>query len=67
MAQEVNDLRRKRALAGRKGGKSKVIKGPRKLSPERRSEIARKAAQARWNNRPIEGMKYEENIQGGAK
>ena len=31
-------------LGGKKGGKTRV----KKLSPERRSEIARKAARARW-------------------
>lgn len=33
---------------GLKGGKARAAK----LSPEQRSEIARKAAQARWQNRP---------------
>ena len=33
---------------GRKGGQARVPKGPATLSPERRSEIARKAVQARW-------------------
>lgn len=34
--------------AGRKGGAAKVVKGPASLSPERRQEIAKKAAAARW-------------------
>lgn len=35
---------------GRRGGKAKTAKpkGPAALSPERRQEIARKAAAARW-------------------
>jgi hypothetical protein len=33
---------------GRRGGKAKVKKGPATLSPERRVEIAKKAATARW-------------------
>lgn len=37
-----------RAEAGRKGGKSKSVKGIRKLPVERRREIARRAAQIRW-------------------
>lgn len=35
-------------LGGRKGGKARAEK----LSPERRSEIARQAAQARYGKRP---------------
>jgi len=35
-------------LGGKKGGKARAAK----LSAEERSEIARKAAQARWENRP---------------
>ena len=35
-------------LGGKKGGKARAAK----LTPEQRSEIARKAAQARWSNRP---------------
>jgi hypothetical protein len=35
-------------LGGAKGGKLRAEK----LSPERRAEIARKAAEARWNPRP---------------
>jgi general stress protein YciG len=35
-------------LGGRKGGKARTDK----LDPERRSEIARKAAQARWGDAP---------------
>ena len=34
-------------LGGKKGGKARAEK----LTPERRSEIARKAAQARWERR----------------
>lgn len=34
-------------LGGKKGGKARAAK----LTPEQRSEIARKAAQARWANR----------------
>ncbi len=34
-------------LGGRKGGKARA----QKLSPEQRSEIARKAAKARWGSR----------------
>jgi hypothetical protein len=33
---------------GRKGGLKKVPKGFSAMSPERRAEIARKAAEARW-------------------
>lgn len=33
---------------GRKGGRKRVAKGLSKLPPERRREIARKAAAARW-------------------
>ena len=32
---------------GRKGGKARAAK----MTPEQRSEVARKAAQARWSNR----------------
>ena len=35
-------------LGGAKGGKARAVK----LSPERRSEIAREAAQARWKAPP---------------
>lgn len=34
-------------VGGQKGGKSRAAK----LSPERRSEIAKKAAEARWKRR----------------
>lgn len=37
-------------LGGKKGGKARA----KKLSPERRSEIARKAATARWQARVVE-------------
>jgi general stress protein YciG len=37
---------------GLKGGKARSMK----LSPERRSEIARKAAKARWANQPDEAQ-----------
>jgi hypothetical protein len=33
---------------GKIGGKAKVPKGFAKMSPERRAEIARKAAEKRW-------------------
>jgi hypothetical protein len=36
---------------GRKGGRAKVPKGPATLSPERRKEIAEKAAAARWGKK----------------
>ena len=35
-------------LGGKKGGRARLEK----LTPERRQEIARKAAQARWTNKP---------------
>lgn len=35
-------------LGGSKGGKLRAAR----LNPERRAEIARKAAEARWNSRP---------------
>jgi hypothetical protein len=38
-------------ISGRKGGLKGGQTRASKLSPERRSEIARKAAEARWNNR----------------
>ncbi|MDE2848117.1 MAG: hypothetical protein OXO51_15525 [Gemmatimonadota bacterium] len=44
---EIEDTRHKspeKAEGGRKGGKARS----RRLSPERRSEIGRQAAQARW-------------------
>ena len=39
-------------LGGVKGGKARAEQ----LTPERRSEIARKAAVARWSRRPAEGI-----------
>ena len=36
---------------GRKGGQAKVPKGPATLPPERRSEIAKRAAAARWGKK----------------
>ncbi|MCY4429017.1 MAG: hypothetical protein OXC11_01310 [Rhodospirillales bacterium] len=36
------------ALLGRSGGRKGGLTRARKLSPERRSEIARQAAEARW-------------------
>ena len=36
---------------GRKGGQRKVAKGFSVMSPERRREIARKAAAARWGKK----------------
>ena len=38
-------------LGGKKGGPARA----KKLTPEQRSEIARKAAQARWRNSTTEG------------
>lgn len=38
------------ALAGREGGRKGGRKRAERLSPERRSEIARAAAKARWGN-----------------
>ncbi len=38
-------------LGGAKGGKLRAAK----LTPERRVEIARKAARARWSTRSVEG------------
>jgi hypothetical protein len=46
--------KRKNAAAvalGRRGGKVKVPKGFAKMSPERRAEIGRAAAAARWKKR----------------
>lgn len=37
--------------SGRKGGLKGGVARAEKLSPEKRSEIARKAAQARWSSR----------------
>jgi general stress protein YciG len=36
---------------GRKGGRKKVAKGFSAMAPERRREIARKAAAARWGKK----------------
>ena len=36
---------------GRKGGRKKVAKGFSVMSPERRAEIARKAAAVRWGKK----------------
>ena len=36
---------------GRKGGRKKVAKGFSVMPPERRAEIARKAAAARWGKK----------------
>lgn len=36
---------------GRRGGKKKVPKGFSKMDPERRKEIAEKAAAARWKKK----------------
>jgi hypothetical protein len=48
---------------GRQGG----LKGGRvraeKLTPEQRSEIAKKAAQARWNRRQIQGTESDQSVQ----
>jgi hypothetical protein len=43
-----------RAELGRKGGQAKVPKGLASLSPKRRKEIARKAAETRWGKKPGE-------------
>lgn len=50
-------LSEKRREAGRKGGKSTSVKGTRKLSPERRSEIASIAAKALWAQRRLKKLK----------
>jgi hypothetical protein len=64
MTDKMKTLSQKRAEAGRKGGRAKVVKGPRKLSPERRKEIAKKAAKARWakefEKKECGGMDYED-------
>jgi hypothetical protein len=44
MAEEKNPAVELGRLGGRKGGKARAAK----LSPERRREIAKKAAEARW-------------------
>lgn len=44
-------------LASAAGKKSQA-----KYTAEERSKRAKRAAQIRWKNRPIDGMKYEENI-----
>jgi len=43
------------AEIGRRGGSAKVPKGLSKATPERRKEIARKAAKVRWAKRKKEG------------
>jgi hypothetical protein len=45
-AEEARRLRENGRLGGLKGGRTRAER----LSPERRSEIARKAAQARWKH-----------------
>jgi hypothetical protein len=40
-----------KSYTGRKGGRKKVAKGFSVMSPERRTEIARKAAAARWGKK----------------
>jgi len=37
---------------GRKGGKKRVPKGFSTMTPEKRSEVAKKAATARWGKKP---------------
>lgn len=36
---------------GRRGGQKKVPKGFSKMDPERRAEVAKKAAEARWGKK----------------
>jgi general stress protein YciG len=43
-----NDISKAAAAIGRKGGQVKTAKGFSKMSPERRSEIAKAAAAKRW-------------------
>jgi len=51
---------------GSKGGKARVLKGPGALAPERRVEIAKKAAAARWANKKTvdmqTGLKHTETV-----
>jgi hypothetical protein len=49
MAKQKN---RAAVALGRKGGRKKVAKGFSVMEPERRREIARKAAAARWSKKP---------------
>lgn len=53
----IQDLAQGNAAAtlGRKGGKKGGRARAKKLSPERRSEIAKKAAAARWGRKPSSG------------
>jgi hypothetical protein len=46
--EKVFPLKPKAASGGLKGGPARAAK----LTPERRSQIAAKAAQARWNKKP---------------
>jgi hypothetical protein len=49
---DVSDQKKKTLIVGRRGGlKGGPLRAVR-LSPERRAEIARIAAQARWNKKP---------------
>ncbi len=47
----VDDLKSAAAMLGRKGGLKGGIARAAKLSPKRRSDIAKKAAAARWNKK----------------
>jgi hypothetical protein len=53
MLDSFNKLKHSRGMTVRefasKGGSARVLKGPASLSPERRHEIAKAAAAARWN------------------
>jgi hypothetical protein len=42
---------------GRRGGQRKVPKGFSTMSPSRRAEIAKKAAEARWGKKKGKGQK----------
>ncbi len=47
----VDDLKSAAAMLGRKGGLKGGIARAAKLSPKRRSDIAKKAAAARWSKK----------------
>jgi hypothetical protein len=54
LAVKVLGMARKNSAAvalGRRGGKKKVPKGLSMMTPERRSEIARAGAEARWGDK----------------
>ena len=42
---------------GRKGGKKRVPKGFSSMTPEKRTEVAKKAATARWGEKQDESLK----------